>query len=81
MRLWFECSEKLMSDAPDYHLDLFEHIIKAEEVGGFTRGRRENALFVPNVYRADQESKLCQFVASNDYIGKGFNLCFLRRPS
>ncbi|KAG2184424.1 hypothetical protein INT43_000333 [Umbelopsis isabellina] len=51
--------------------DLFEHIVKAEDVGGFTRGRRENALFVPNVYREDQESKLCQFVASNDYIGKG----------
>ncbi|KAJ2958370.1 hypothetical protein NQZ79_g6053 [Umbelopsis isabellina] len=51
--------------------DLFEHIVKAEYVGGFTRGRRENALFVPNAYREDQESKLCQFVASNDYIGKG----------
>ncbi|KAM3587184.1 E3 UFM1-protein ligase 1 [Umbelopsis sp. WA50703] len=48
--------------------DLFEYIVKAEDIGGFTRGRRENALFVPNAYREDQASKLCQFVRSNDYI-------------
>jgi hypothetical protein len=50
--------------------DLFEHVAKVEETNGFVRGRRENAIFVPNVYRDGQVSKIRQFVESNDYIGR-----------
>jgi hypothetical protein len=50
-------------------LDLFEHVMKVDDTNGFVRGRRENAIFIPNAYRDDQISKIRQFVESNDYIG------------
>ncbi|KAG2183994.1 hypothetical protein INT44_009005 [Umbelopsis vinacea] len=48
--------------------DLFEHILKGEETNGFVRGRRENAVFVPNVYRDGQALMIREFVESNDCI-------------
>jgi hypothetical protein len=60
----------MLISSPVFVVDLFEHISKGEETDGFVRGRRENALFVPNAYRDGQASMIREFVESNDCIGK-----------
>lgn len=63
---------KLLKAQNDPVADLFEHILKGEVTNGFVRGRRENAIFVPNIYRDGQASMIREFVESNDCIGKFF---------
>lgn len=64
------CFSRLLIAQTVLVADLFEHILKGEVTNGIVRGRRENALFVPNVYRDGQASMIREFVESNDCIGK-----------